>query len=161
MTGSGKWAEKGVPHKGWTCVDIEDLGSPSETCEMCEIADIRYVHYMEHPGCPQVLRVGCVCAGNMEENLERAERREKSMKSAARRRKAWPGRKAWKVSQKGNWYISEDGYVVTIFRKNDNWNGVISNDALGIKHFARRTYPDATAAKLAAFYALVLLKSRN
>lgn len=32
----GEWAQCGVPHKGWTCVDIEDLGEPSAVCEMCE-----------------------------------------------------------------------------------------------------------------------------
>jgi hypothetical protein len=43
----GKWSQPGVPHKGWVCVDIEDLGEPSLTCEMCESQNIRYVHYME------------------------------------------------------------------------------------------------------------------
>lgn len=27
----GKWSKAGVPHKGWHCVDIEDLGEPAAT----------------------------------------------------------------------------------------------------------------------------------
>ena len=46
---SGKWAQPGVPHKGWTRVDIEDLGEPSEVCAMREIQEIRYVHHMQPP----------------------------------------------------------------------------------------------------------------
>jgi len=41
---TGKWSQAGVPHRGWTCVDIDDLGEPSATCEMCETQEIRYVH---------------------------------------------------------------------------------------------------------------------
>ena len=26
--GRGKWGKGGVPHKGWKCVDVEDLGEP-------------------------------------------------------------------------------------------------------------------------------------
>ncbi len=56
----GKWSVPGIPHKGWHCVDIEDLGSPQETCEMCESMSIRYAHRMEHPDYPGSLLVGCV-----------------------------------------------------------------------------------------------------
>jgi hypothetical protein len=34
---TGKWALPGVPHKGWTCASIDDLGEPSHVCEMCEV----------------------------------------------------------------------------------------------------------------------------
>lgn len=50
----GKWSMPGVPHKGWTCIDIEDLGAPDAVCEMCERQDIRYVHAMEHPDYPEL-----------------------------------------------------------------------------------------------------------
>ena len=30
--GTGKWRQQGVPHRGWTCIDIEDLGEPAHTC---------------------------------------------------------------------------------------------------------------------------------
>ncbi|MGD9713049.1 MAG: hypothetical protein AB7V46_13400 [Thermomicrobiales bacterium] len=140
---------------------MEDLGSPDEICEMCEVTDIRYVHHMQHPDYAEVLKVGCICAGNMEEDLEGAQRRERSMKSAARRRKAWPTRKAWKLSQNGNFHIYESGYHVTIFRKGDGWGGVISNDAQGIKKFARQTYADSKLAMLAAFDSIIWLQNRK
>ncbi|GHV93821.1 hypothetical protein AGMMS50293_01410 [Spirochaetia bacterium] len=40
----GKWSEPGVPYKGWTCIDVEDIEEPCLTCEMCESQLIRYVH---------------------------------------------------------------------------------------------------------------------
>jgi len=61
-TQRGKWSEATVPHKGWSCVGVDDLEEPSQVCEMCESVDIRYVHYMEHPDYPATLAVGCVCA---------------------------------------------------------------------------------------------------
>jgi hypothetical protein len=59
---TGKWREPGVPHRGWSCVDVEDLGQPDATCGMCEVQVIRYVHTLEHPDYPEALHVGCVCA---------------------------------------------------------------------------------------------------
>lgn len=48
----GKWAEPGVPHRGWTCVGVHDVEDERQTCEMCEGQEIRYVHAMEHPNYP-------------------------------------------------------------------------------------------------------------
>ena len=67
-TANGKWAEPGVPHKGWSCDAVTDLGEPLEICGMCETAEIRYVHSMSHPEYPDVLDVGCICAEHMEED---------------------------------------------------------------------------------------------
>lgn len=53
----GKWSVAGVPHRGWTCVDIEDLGEPSIDCEMCESQTIRYVHHMSHDDYSDILQV--------------------------------------------------------------------------------------------------------
>jgi hypothetical protein len=39
---------------------------------MCESQAVRFVHYMEHDDYPEVLEVGCVCAGHMEQDLEGA-----------------------------------------------------------------------------------------
>jgi hypothetical protein len=34
--GFGKWSQRGVPHKGWTCIGVEDLGREDRAiCEMC------------------------------------------------------------------------------------------------------------------------------
>jgi hypothetical protein len=84
----GKWSQAGVPHTGWACVDMEDLGEPSETCEMCETAEVRYVHVMRNPAWGD-LRVGCVCAARMEQDSKAAQERESGLKKyASRKRKA-------------------------------------------------------------------------
>lgn len=54
----GKWSVPGVPHKGWTCIDIEDLGAPDAICEMCERQDIRYVHTIQNPDYAGTLHCG-------------------------------------------------------------------------------------------------------
>ena len=74
-----RWGTKDVPHKGWVCVGMLDLGEDAddmdfetrrseiyEECEMCNQEGIRYVHIMEHPQYEGQLRVGCVCAEKME-----------------------------------------------------------------------------------------------
>lgn len=33
--GHGKWAEAGVPHRGWKCLDVIDLDDNLATCQMC------------------------------------------------------------------------------------------------------------------------------
>jgi hypothetical protein len=63
---TGKWKEAGVPRKGWTYIgDPEYVGPDSETCEMCKVTEIRWVHRVRHAKYSTVLRVGCVCAGNL------------------------------------------------------------------------------------------------
>jgi hypothetical protein len=47
-TGTGKWTEAGVPHKGWTCVDIQGLEEQEHRGEMCEARHVRFVHVIEH-----------------------------------------------------------------------------------------------------------------
>lgn len=156
--GRGKWGEAGVPHRGWTCVEIEDLEEPSLTCEMCEAREIRYVHHMQHPNYPDVLRSGCICAGHMEGDLVGAKDREKRMRNASRRRLNWVNRRGWKVSQKGNPTITADGYRVTIFPNGPGWRAaviVVRNDR---KLFSRRTYPTVNAAKLSAFDVMRLIE---
>jgi len=158
---SGKWAVAGVPHKGWSCIDTEDLGEPLETCEMCESHSIRYVHVMAHPDYPGELRCGCVCAGNMEQDSAAAYERETTMKNAVRRRLAWPLRKAWRRSPNGNLHIKAKGYRITVFQKGSTWGAVISRPAPGLKKFARRVYASAEAAQLATFDALLFLQGKH
>jgi hypothetical protein len=156
----GKWSQPGVPHKGWVCVDIEDLGEPSLTCEMCESQNIRYVHYMEHQDYPEILGAGCICAGHMEENLYGAKERDTQMHSRAQKRNRWLSR-AWKVSRKGNEYIKSDGYIVTIYPKGPNWGATISQDAGSLLKHSRIKYTTSDQAKLAAFDVITKLLARN
>ena len=111
---TGKWSQPGVPHKGWICIDIEDLGEPSATCEMCETQEIRYVHHMQHPQYPEVLGCGCVCAGHMEGDYEGARQRETVMRNASARRRKWLTRD-WRVSRGGNPFLNVAGYNVVVY----------------------------------------------
>ena len=54
----GKWSQAGVPHRGWTCIGVDDLEEPDHICEMCEHAEVRYVHVMTHPDYEGELLVG-------------------------------------------------------------------------------------------------------
>ncbi|GAB2491407.1 hypothetical protein [Arenimonas alkanexedens] len=148
--GRGKWSKAGVPHKGWQCVEIEDLGAPDQTCEMCEARAIRYVHYMAHPKFNEVLAVGCVCAGHMEGDLPAARIREASMLSRAGKRKRWTTRK-WKVSQKGNPTITADGFRVTIYKKGIGFGATVAPVQGEDVYHLRRVHRTANMAKLAGF----------
>jgi hypothetical protein len=77
----GQWSESSTPKRGWVCESVEDLGSPLLYCEMCDSVKIRYVHHMSHPDFSDRLRVGCICAGNMEGNYTAAKSRERSLRS--------------------------------------------------------------------------------
>ena len=52
----GKWSpnNEGVPREGWFCIEIEDLGRQSATCQMCEIQKVRYAHHMQHEDHPEI-----------------------------------------------------------------------------------------------------------
>ncbi len=160
MTGShGKWSEPGVPHKGWTCIDVEDLGAPETTCEMCESREIRYVHHMQHVNYRGTLGVGCVCAEHMEEDTVAPRERETSLRNAASRRKKWLSRR-WRVSEKGNSFINTDGFNITVFQKqNGEWGGRIEDRISGESVMSRRHYFSEDQAKLAAFDAMIFLKT--
>lgn len=158
--GSGKWSQPGVPHQGWSCTGIDDLGAPDAVCDMCETQSIRYVHYMEHPDYPDELGVGCVCAGHMERDYEAARHRERRIKNAAHRRRNWLHRK-WKTSAKGNSYLNTDGYNIVLYRQGHQWSGTITDRATGEKVNARRRYKTLDQAKLAAFDGMIFFKQRK
>jgi len=150
-----RWDQKGLPHKGWSCVGMEDREAPDYQCEMCGKEEIRYVHFMEHPEVEGSLEVGCVCAEKMEDEYgsdrSKAKRREAKLKNAASRRERWPTLLGWKKSLKGNKYIQKDGRRVVIFSAGAKFKFFIE-DARGTnKYFSPRTYETELEAKLAAF----------
>ena len=163
----GKWSEKGIPHKGWDCVDVEDLGQPSEICEMCESQEIRYVHIMAHPNYESDLRCGHMCAGHMSSDYVGANHRETKMKNAAIRRKKFLKRK-WRKSKKGNSTIELNDYPVTVFQQFGRWKYAISvgifrpwaadNNSNSI--FSNDLYQTENAAKLAAYDHVMLLERK-
>jgi hypothetical protein len=88
VPGTGKWRQPGASHKAWRCLDIEDLEEPCHVCEMCEVQIVRYVHTIFHPNYG-ALKVGCICAGYMEQDLVGARQREASFKQRLSRRANW------------------------------------------------------------------------
>ena len=147
------WKRSDAPHSGWTCVGVEDLGSPSGICEMCGYQIIRYAHQMEHPGY-RSLSVGCVCAGRMEGDIGEAKRREADFKSRQSRRISFFKRQ-WKRSKKGNEYLKVDDHVAVIYhdtRGKGSWKYSIDNE------FCRTAFADREHAVAGVFDALERLK---
>lgn len=107
------WKRDDVPHEGWSCVDIIDLGAPVGVCRMCGYQIIRYVHIMEHPQYRRRIGAGCVCAGKMEGNPEAARERENAFKNRQSRRETFLGTKL-KRSKNGNEYFKYKGNLVTV-----------------------------------------------
>jgi hypothetical protein len=161
-TSRGKWSRPGIPHRGWTCIGIEDLGEPAEVCEMCESVDIRYVHSMEHPDFPEVLGVGCVCAEHMEEDYVAPKRREKRLRSAARRRLTW-GRRTWSLSFANNFYLNTEGFNLTVYPARlpqKGWRIAVTHRDSGKRREGQRLYGSSTEAQMASLDALLWAKDR-
>jgi len=149
------WDRPGVPHKGWRCEDVDDVrgngSSPNEAdyevCQMCGNERIRYVHVMSHPGFPERLNVGCICAEKMSGDYIGPKRRETKLRNLASRRKNWLTRK-WRVSSKGNDFLNVDGKNVVVFPKKfkpGKWGYGIDGE------FSREVFDTKEEAKLAAF----------
>jgi hypothetical protein len=158
--GRGKWSEPGVPKKGWECINVEDLGEPSKLCEMCEAAHIRYVHYMANVRYHETLACGAVCAGHMEEDLVGAERRDKTMRSTAGKRKRFPQLQGWRLSASGNPTIKRGQFSVTVFPKGKRWRGVINTRGVDKPLYTRDVFDSKEDAQRAAFDTLTLAEER-
>lgn len=89
-------------------------------CETCETTLIRFVHIMQHPAYDGTLRVGCICAGNMERDAAGAAQREADFRKRHARRSNWLAR-TWRISSSGNEYLNADGFNVVIYRRGDHW----------------------------------------
>lgn len=119
------WDKEGIPHKGWTCIDMEDLGANLEdldaderkdyyeNCEMCDHEGIRYVHIMEHPEFNGQLRVGCSCAEKMEEDYANPRFREKVLRNKYGRLATFMKRN-WSLRPNGNYTLKFKGRYITI-----------------------------------------------
>lgn len=147
------WKRDDVPHDGWTCAGIEDLGAPVGICEMCGYQIIRYAHHMEHPQY-RSLTAGCVCAGKMEGDIAAAKRREAEYKNRESRREHF-FQKKWKQSKKGNEYLKIDGHVIVLYcleKAGNKWKYSIDNA------FCKTLYPDREKAAAGVFDALEKLR---
>jgi hypothetical protein len=153
-TDRGKWSQAGVPHRGWVCLDVIDLGEPEANCEMCESAVIRYVHQMHHDDYPDDLAVGCICAEHMSGDYVLPREREKVLRQRARRRQTWADRQ-WAVSRKGNSYLKTDGYVLTVFPQGEGWRISVTATGDGAAPvYGKRVYGSQWEAQQGALVAL-------
>jgi hypothetical protein len=160
---TGKWARKAVPHKGWICEDITDTGDLSQTCEMCECVTVRYVHTMTHPDYFERLEVGCVCAGHMEEDLLGARQRESAFKSNHARRANWLKR-TWRLDDLRNFEavsVNSRGFHVSVFPVVGGYGARVEHRQSGWRRVAKRIYPTAERAKLAAFDAMIEAEAKR
>ena len=135
------WNQHGVPHKGWTCIGIDDVGDgidaderPDyfEVCEMCGQEGVRYLHIMEHPDYNDHLRVGYRCAEKMEDDYINPLRREKDMKNRMNRKKSFM-RQEWRLNRNGNFVLRYKGYNITIMKsryKNGEFGVIFANDGV-------------------------------
>jgi hypothetical protein len=140
-----------VPHKGWTCTDVEDLGSSNmQICEMCETSEIRYAHTMTHPDYKGRLVVGVVCAGHMEQDVQRARDREREVRNRSSRRERWPYSK-WRVSRAGHEYRDRGGYRCLVQQWPQGWQLKILPLPDGEWIAGRKRFATVERAKLAGF----------
>jgi hypothetical protein len=153
---TGKWSAPGVPHRGWVCTVVEDLGEPdAAVCQMCETTKIRSVHTMAHPDYPEALRVGCVCAGHMAGDPTGAREREARVRKRSSRRARWLQRRRWRTSRNGHPFINtKDGLNVAVFKKGQGWGARLVDRRTGYINASNKSYASEAAAKLAAFDAI-------
>ena len=112
-----RWNKKNIPHKGWTCLGMEDYETDYQKCDMCGKEDIRYVHLMQHGKVETLFRVGCVCAAKMEDNYSGARKREDNFKNRAKRKANYLKRQ-WEQSCMNEliFYLRYKGKVVSLIK---------------------------------------------
>ena len=138
------WKRDDVPHSGWKCTGVTDLGAPVGVCEMCGHQIIRYVHHMVHPDY-RSLDVGCVCAGKMEGSIQAAKKREAEYKNSLSRKISFKKRK-WNVSKSGNDYLKIDDHLIVLYRtRKGHWKYAIDST------FCEKIFRTKDEAKDAAF----------
>ena len=125
-----EWNKPGVPHKGWHCIDVEDIAEDAdptdeieyEQCEMCGHEKLRFVHIMEHPEYPGTLRVGCVCAEKMSDDYVSPRKAEDTLRNRAIRRRNFLS-KEWNFNPVKQTYSKKyKGEYITIKKSQyGNW----------------------------------------
>ena len=141
------WKRDDVPHSGWICTGVTDLGAPVGICEMCGHQIIRYAHHMIHPQYHPLV-AGCYCAGKMEGNMEAARERERNLKNQLARKESFI-RRQWKRSKNGNEYLKIRGHVLVLYKLKNSGGWKYAIDSV----FAHEMFNSRENAVLAAFQA--------
>jgi hypothetical protein len=125
--GTGRWCEPGVPHSGWECVLVEELGDLT-ACDMCQAAQIRYGHHMQHDDFDLTLVCCCACAEHMCEEYDGKEAEGEARADAARKKSLQMI--VWRTASSGNSvYCRADEFVAIVFWR---FRGYSSDDTYGI-----------------------------
>lgn len=158
------WKQQGIPHKGWTLVNVIDVredGQPEweteyESCMMCGNEKIRYVHVVEHAEISEEFRVGCNCAEKMTNDYINPERRERELRNRANRRINWT-KKDWKRSKNGNHFLNIEEHHLLIYRdkKTNKYKVKIGGT------FGRKIFESLEKAKIAVFSGIEYLKGKG
>lgn len=138
------WKHDDIPHSGWRCEGITDLGAPVGICGMCGYQIIRYVHNMVHDDYPRKIGAGCICAGKMEGDVEAARKREQEFKNKQSRLETLLTRK-WKRSKNGNEYIKIKDHLIVLYCHESKWKYAVDSQ------FAKERFPSREDAVSAAF----------
>lgn len=143
------WNDPDFPKTGWTCTGVTDLGAPNGVCEMCGYQIISYVHHMYHLESGRSLGCGCICAGKLEGDINKARRREADFKNKQQRKINFK-KKQWKRSARGHEYLKIKNHLVVIFHYKDSgkWNFALDNV------FNKKTYNSREECLEAIFNAL-------
>ena len=143
------WNDPNFPKKGWICTGITDLGAPEGVCEMCGYQIIRYVHHMYHQETGRSLDCGCVCAGKLEGDINKARKREADFKNKTQRRLNFT-KKKWKRSSKGNEYLKWKNHLIVMycFKNSGKYNFAIDSE------FNKQAYNTRSECIIAIFNAL-------
>lgn len=120
---------------------------------------------MEHADYDGTVAAGCVCAEHMEEDYSsperpsRAKAREGLLRNSASRMKRWLTLRGWKLSRKGNPYISKNAYHIVIFPTGAQYSFKIERKNSNKPYFYRRSFDSIDAAKLSSFDAMSFLEA--
>ncbi len=132
-----------VSETGWHCVGITDLGRPSAVCGLCQKQAVRYLHFMVHLD-GRKMSVGCVCAGKLEGNTEKAKEREAEFKSQLARQANF-AKKKLSASRNGNLYLKHNGHILVVLQdkyQQNLWRYVLDGN---FSQFAYASIPDLLA----------------
>ena len=143
------WNAPDFPKTGWICTDISDLGAPKGICEMCGYQIIRYVHHMYHPETGKFLDCGCICAGRLEGDVNKARKREAALKNQLQRKVNFE-KKVWKRSKNGNEYLKIKKHLLVLFffSKSSRWGYALDGN------FSKKSYKTREECIEAIFYEL-------
>jgi DNA helicase-2/ATP-dependent DNA helicase PcrA len=104
---------------------------------------------MYHLESGRSLGCGCICAGKLEGDINKARKREADFKNKQQRKINFK-KKKWKKSARGHEYIKFKNHLIVLFHFMDSnkWNYTIDNK------FSTGTYPTRDACLEAVFNAL-------